>query len=69
MIENEIQMVYFDKKSEKYNTIKILAFYCRNCGIYFCYYEQFLVELKRFGLALNDFLGEFYDENNTNLTL
>ena len=69
VIENEIQMVYFDKKSEKYNTIKILAFYCRNCGIYFCYYEQFLVELKRFGLTLNDFLGEFYDENNTNLTL
>lgn len=37
--------------------------------MYFCYYEQFLAELKRFGLTLNDFLGKFYDENNTNLTL
>ena len=35
----------------------------------FCYYEQFLAELKRLGLTLNDFLGKFYDENNTNLTL
>lgn len=69
VIENEIQMVYFDKKFEKYSTIKIIAFYCRNCGMYFCYYEQFLAELKRLGLTLNDFLGKFYDENNTNLTL
>ena len=65
--EQEIQMVYYDKKTKKYNTISIIAFYCQNCRTYFCFYEQFISELNRYKLSMSDFLGNFYDEYHNDL--
>ena len=68
VVEKQIKMVYFDKKRERFNTINIMVFYCEKCRKYFCFYQQFILELKQYNIVLNDFLAEFYDEYNNNLS-
>ena len=45
-----------------------MVFYCEKCRKYFCFYQQFILELKQYNIVLNDFLAEFYDEYNNNLS-